>query len=110
MLSTVYRTLSRRAFLMQSQVSCTRQASSEPAAPRLVLPRLPVPDLSQTLRNYLHSLEPLLLEDEARGGLNFKTAYDSRLKLVEEFERGLGQLCQQRLLGTLQGLVFFTTS
>ncbi|RPD60077.1 acyltransferase ChoActase/COT/CPT, partial [Lentinus tigrinus ALCF2SS1-6] len=62
------------------------------------LPRLPVPDLHKTLRGYLKSLEPFLLEEEARGGPDFKNAYDARLKLVEDFEGGLGQLCQRRLL------------
>lgn len=52
-----------------------------------------------TLQKYLKSLEPLLLEDEARGGPDFKTAYDARLKLVEDFERGIGRVCQERLLG-----------
>ncbi len=68
------------------------------------LPRLPVPDLHQTLRGYLKSLEPFLHEDNARGGPDFATAYKTRQELVEDFERGLGQLCQRRLIGTFQTL------
>ncbi|OJT11461.1 Carnitine O-acetyltransferase [Trametes pubescens] len=50
-----------------------------------------------TLQKYLRSLEPILLEDEARGGTDFKTACAARVKLVEDFERGLGPTCQERL-------------
>ncbi|KAH9850370.1 acyltransferase ChoActase/COT/CPT [Lenzites betulinus] len=62
------------------------------------LPRLPMPDLHNTLQKYLKSLEPFLLEDEARGGPNFNAAHAARLKLVEDFERGIGQVCQARLI------------
>ncbi|KAJ8461795.1 hypothetical protein ONZ51_g11305 [Trametes cubensis] len=62
------------------------------------LPRLPVPDLHKTLQKYLKSIQPFLLEDEKRGGVDFKSALEDRVKLVNDFERGLGPLCQQRLL------------
>ncbi len=103
MLSTAHRALSRRRLSMHSQlVSSARRGNSSKTATAIpTLPRLPVPALHQTLKAYLKSLEPFLLEDEARGGSDFKSAYDARLKFVEDFERGLGQLCQQRLLGTL---------
>lgn len=52
-----------------------------------------------TLQKYLRSLEPILLEDEARGGTDFRTAYAARVKLVEDFEHGLGPTCQERLQG-----------
>ncbi|KAF8896423.1 carnitine acetyltransferase [Infundibulicybe gibba] len=63
----------------------------------LALPRLPVPDLHQTLSRYLASLEPLLLQDEARGGAPYQSAYDLRVKWAGEFASGVGQVCQERL-------------
>ena len=59
-----------------------------------------MPDLHKTLQKYLKSIEPFLLEDERRGGLDFQSAYEERVKLVNDFERDIGPLCQQRLLGT----------
>lgn len=86
---------------MQPHVrSSTRRANStKTASPLPSLPRLPVPDLNATLKGYLTSLEPFLLEDHARGDQDFKTAYNARLKLVEDFELNVGRICQQRLLG-----------
>ncbi|EJF64957.1 acyltransferase ChoActase/COT/CPT [Dichomitus squalens LYAD-421 SS1] len=85
---------------MQSHlVSPTRRANSTRTTPTLPsLPRLPVPLLNATLSAYLKSLEPFLLEDAARGGPDFKTAYDARLKLAQDFEQGIGSICQRRLL------------
>ncbi|KAI9060650.1 acyltransferase ChoActase/COT/CPT [Trametes sanguinea] len=74
------------------------QARSASRTSTPTLPRLPVPDLHKTLQKYLASLEPFLLEDESRGGPGYRTAYDARVKLVNDFEQGIGQLCQQRLL------------
>ncbi|EJD06449.1 carnitine acetyltransferase [Fomitiporia mediterranea MF3/22] len=74
-------------------VSSTSSASS--ARP---LPRLPVPRLRSTLDRYLESLEPFLLEDEARGGASFKDAMRARVNMINEFERGLGRTLQERLL------------
>ncbi|EGN98888.1 hypothetical protein SERLA73DRAFT_54801 [Serpula lacrymans var. lacrymans S7.3] len=71
-------------------------ASSKPSSPRL--PRLPVPDLRKTLDRYLKSLQPLLKEDEARGGLPFELSYKKRLEWAAEFEEGIGRTCQRRLL------------
>lgn len=62
-------------------------------------PRLPVPDLRKTLDRYLRSIEPLLLEDEASGGMPFESACALRHKWANDFETGVGQLCQDRLLG-----------
>lgn len=65
----------------------------------VTLPRLPVPDLRKTLDRYLASLEPLLLEDEQRGGLLFEDAYALRCKLTDDFESGIGRVLQERLIG-----------
>lgn len=77
--------------------STMRSTSSRPFA----RPRLPVPDLRKTLDRYLASLEPLLLEDEARNGTPFEAAYALRHKWADEFERGVGRVCQERLKGQL---------
>ena len=65
-----------------------------------MLPRLPVPDLRKTLDRYLASLEPLLLEDEIRGGMPFEDSHTLRIKLAKEFESGIGKVLQERLIGT----------
>ncbi|KAF9496716.1 acyltransferase ChoActase/COT/CPT [Pleurotus eryngii] len=62
------------------------------------LPRLPVPPLRKTLDRYLKSIEPFLLEDEAKGGQPFYEALALRTKWADEFERGIGTVCQERLL------------
>ena len=64
------------------------------------LARLPVPDLHNTLQNYLQSLAPFLREQEARGGSPFEVAMLERLKRVTSFEAGVGAQCQRRLIGT----------
>ena len=63
------------------------------------LPRLPIPPLKDTLKRYIESLEPFLLEDAARGGQPFEEALQHRVDLAKEFEQGLGRVCQQRLIG-----------
>ena len=65
------------------------------------LPRLPVPELHQTLSKYLQSLIPLLQEDEARGGPSWRSALQERQLWADDFERGLGAKCQERLYGEL---------
>ena len=65
----------------------------------LTLPRLPVPDIHQTLSKYLRSLVPLLQEDEVRGGPSWRSALEERQRLADEFEKGLGAKCQERLHG-----------
>ncbi|KAI9440018.1 hypothetical protein H4582DRAFT_2075371 [Lactarius indigo] len=62
-----------------------------------LLPRLPVPELHQTLSKYLQSLVPLLQEDEARGGASWQSALQERQQWADEFERGVGAKCQERL-------------
>ena len=77
----------------------SKPSSSTPSKP-LRLPRLPVPPLHDTLDRYLISIEPFLLEDEVRGGPSFKNAMAKRRSLADEFERGIGSICQERLVGT----------
>lgn len=75
-------------------------SSTTPSSKPLQLPRLPVPPLRDTLDRYLKSLEPFLLEDEARGGSSFRESMNSRQAWAKEFELGLGQTLQERLVGT----------
>ncbi|KAF7327652.1 Carn-acyltransf domain-containing protein [Mycena kentingensis (nom. inval.)] len=74
------------------------RSNSTAVAKPLSLPRLPVPELRQTLDRYLRSIEPFLLEDESRGGIPYHTAYALRVKWADEFAAGVGKLCQGRLL------------
>ncbi|KAI0069154.1 acyltransferase ChoActase/COT/CPT [Artomyces pyxidatus] len=66
------------------------------------LPRLPVPNLRLTLQKYVKSLEPLLQEEESRGGLPVSSALNSRQQWASEFENGVGSHLQQRLVGKSQ--------
>ncbi len=70
----------------------------------ITLPRLPVPDLRKTLDKYLTSLEPFLLEEASKKGLD-DDALDASRRLraqwADEFASGVGKLCQDRLLGAL---------
>lgn len=70
----------------------------------LRLPRLPVPRLRDTLDRYLKSLEPFLLEVEARGGPSLSETMRARVNMVDEFERGLGSALQERLKGWSVGI------
>ncbi|KAI0775213.1 acyltransferase ChoActase/COT/CPT [Trametes elegans] len=88
--------LTRRSF-RRMQSSLTHSQAKAGSRPALSLPRLPIPDLNQTLTKYLTSLEPFFLEDEVRGGTDFKGAHDLRAKLIDDFENGIGQRCQERL-------------
>ncbi|KAF9267867.1 carnitine acetyltransferase [Marasmius fiardii PR-910] len=79
-----------------SAASGTQSASATTARP--ILPRLPVPDLRKTLDKYLKSLEPFLLEDAIREGINFKDAFALRAKWADDFFIGIGKNCQERLI------------
>lgn len=68
-------------------------------------PRLPVPRLHDTLQKYLASVEPFLLEDEAKGGDPFHQAMQKRVAWAEEFEGGVGSTLQERLTGASYNLV-----
>ena len=63
------------------------------------LPRLPIPPLRKTLDRYLKSIEPFLLEDEAKGGPSFEESYKLRAGWADEFERGIGAKAQEKLIG-----------
>ncbi|RXW21256.1 hypothetical protein EST38_g4610 [Candolleomyces aberdarensis] len=62
------------------------------------IPRLPVPELRSTLDKYLASLEPLLLENEKRGGISYQSSHSLRRKWADEFEVGIGKVFQDRLV------------
>jgi len=79
-----------------------RDASGSPAVgvkARTVLPRLPVPPLRSTLDKYLQSIKPLLLQDDLRGVSAFNSAYQQRVDWTKEFETGIGETLQARLVG-----------
>lgn len=90
---------------MQARHTATRYTSS-----KATLPRLPVPDLHQTLQRYLSSIEPFLLEDADHGGAPFDEAYQQRKLWAEDFEKGLGQKCQERLYGMFGVLLVSDTA
>ncbi|KAF7970073.1 hypothetical protein HWV62_25048 [Athelia sp. TMB] len=73
--------------------------NSTAAAPQIPkLPRLPIPPLRKTLDRYLKSIEPFLLEDEARGGAPFAESIATRRRWADEFERGPGAKAQEALI------------
>lgn len=95
----LYQALHSSRRLMQAQPTVKRYNSS-----KATLPRLPVPDLQQTLQRYLNSIEPLLLDDAKRGGSPFEQAIEKRKLWAEDFANGLGKACQERLHRTSYSL------
>ncbi|EKM58277.1 uncharacterized protein PHACADRAFT_26793 [Phanerochaete carnosa HHB-10118-sp] len=77
--------------------SGTRATTTVATSSRVRLPRLPVPDLHRTLQGYLTSLEPFLLEDDAKGVSKYSDALAVRKRWAEDFEHGLGSVLQERL-------------
>jgi hypothetical protein len=63
------------------------------------LPRLPIPPLEKTLERYLRSIEPLLLEDAARGGVPFAVASQQQAERAQAFLVGPGTAAQAELIG-----------
>lgn len=91
-----------RLFMQASPLSVpssTRTTTTTTTNPRLL--RLPVPDLHQTLRRYLTSLEPFILEDDGKGLVQREHAFALRKQWAEDFEHGLGSTLQERLKGQL---------
>lgn len=93
----------RTIVVRQAQMLSSSKQASRPH-PR---GRLPVPSLRHTLDRYLESLEPFLREDESHGGTAFGPAYALRQKWANEFESGIGNILQERLLGSCPYLDFY---
>jgi len=63
------------------------------------LPRLPVPNLENTLQTYLRSLQPLIKDDADRNGTSIQTVTTRQETLAGLFANGLGKTLQERLHG-----------
>jgi Choline/Carnitine o-acyltransferase len=61
--------------------------------------RLPVPLLRQTIDAYLESLEPFLEDLSKKSGRSKEDLASERKLWADDFEKGVGKLCQDRLLG-----------
>lgn len=94
-----------RPFIRVRLMSTSAPEAKIPRLPRL--PRLPVPPLRTTLDKYLKSIQPFLLEDEARGGAPFEESFTLRVKWAKEFEWGVGREAQNGLVGQLFIQFFF---
>jgi carnitine O-acetyltransferase len=85
-------------------LSRTTQSQPKTLAHQHSLPRLPVPDLPETLSRYLQSLEPLLQE---KFGNSAHVQKVKREAWASDFEQGLGRVLQERLVGVLSLLNAF---
>lgn len=76
-----------------------RTASTLPRQSRL--PRLPVPELRDTVDRYLNSLEPFYTIIASQGGASIDTLRDYQRSMALEFlgSGGIGEKLQQRLKG-----------
>ena len=102
MLSTALRQRPRLLSVMAKRTlsdAASSSSSSTRSTRALQLSRLPIPRLRDTLERYLKSVEPFLLEDEARGGPSFQESMAKRTAWAKEFEMGLGKTVQERLIG-----------
>lgn len=89
----------RTSVARQTHMSTRSKSTVAPATRTKPRGRLPVPPLRQTLDRYLASLEPFFSEDEIRGGMTYSSARALREKWAKDFESGIGQTLQERLLG-----------
>lgn len=80
------------------QTSVSPGSASPPSSSAPILRRLPVPHLKDTLQKYLVSLEPFLLEDDAASISPYDKAREKVQHCLADFESGLGQDLQARLL------------
>ncbi|KAI4521333.1 acyltransferase ChoActase/COT/CPT [Schizophyllum commune Loenen D] len=78
--------------------SSRADAPARRANKRASLPRLPIPDLQKTVDRYLNSLEPFMLEEDARGGMSYTSARTLRDRWATEFTEGIGATLQERLI------------
>lgn len=85
--------------MLQNVAANRRMSSIADRTTRTRRPRLPVPNLRQTLDKYLLSVTPLLQEDARKGGEPFSEAYSRRKVWADEFEVGIGKEVQERLIG-----------
>lgn len=87
---------------LSTQSQSTSSSPPEPTSSRQAsLPRLPVPELSDTLERYLRSLEPLY-HSLAASGKSADVVRNEKRELAREFAKsgGVGERLQRRLRGS----------
>lgn len=85
------------SFTRKRMMRSSHSTAAASTMKKLTRPRLPVPGLRSTLDKYLKSIQPFLLEDEAKTGVSYDAAHDQRVKWAQEFEHGIGKTLQSRL-------------
>lgn len=70
-------------------------------AKQTTLPRLPVPELGDTVQRYLNTLEPFYHILASRGGPSIEASRTRQQSLAKDFLRagGIGDTLQQRVKG-----------